>query len=174
MTPPYWNNYHTNIEYNWTRSRGNGNNKIEVTRIHPLSPDDSTYSTDDSSDRTRVAAAVVYKEEEITIRLDDSASVVHAEMTPIRLALEDASETIDNITIHTYSLTSVNILHNRNMELNTITSAIRHAASILLQRPTISCIPAHTGIPDNEKADHNIGLQLDIIHTTVNASTFRV
>ena len=43
-------------------------------------PDDNTYYTDGSSDRTRVAAAVVHKEEEISIRLNDSASVLDAEM----------------------------------------------------------------------------------------------
>ena len=61
---------------------------------------DSTYYTDDSSDRTRVAAAVAHKEEEIIIRLNDSASVLDAEMTAIRVALENTYETRDKITIH--------------------------------------------------------------------------
>ena len=39
-------------------------------------PDDNTYYPDGSSDWTRVAAAVVHKEEEIIIRLNDSASVL--------------------------------------------------------------------------------------------------
>ena len=38
----------------------------------------------------------MHKEEEIIIRLNDSASVLDAEMTDISLALEDASETRDN------------------------------------------------------------------------------
>ena len=76
--------------------------------------DENTYYTDGSSDETRVAAAVVHKEEEIIIRLNDSASVLDAEMTAIRVALENASETRGKITIHTYSLTAVNILINRN------------------------------------------------------------
>ena len=53
---------------------------------------------------TREAAAVVNKEEDIIIRLNDSASVLDAEMTAIRVALENASETRDNITIHSDSL----------------------------------------------------------------------
>ena len=109
-------------------------------------PDDNTYYTDGSSDGTRVAAAVVNKEEEIIIRLNDSASVLDAEMTAIRLALENASETRENITIHTDSLTDVNILNNRKLDVNTITRAIRDAASRLTQRPTINWIPAHTGM----------------------------
>ena len=56
-----------------------------------------------------MAVAVVHKEEEIIIRLNDSASVLDAEMTAIRIALEKASETRDTITIHTDSLTVVKI-----------------------------------------------------------------
>ena len=48
-------------------------------------------------------AACVHKEEEIIIRLNDSASVLDAEMTAIRVALENDSKTSDTITIHTYS-----------------------------------------------------------------------
>ena len=101
-------------------------------------PDDNTYYTDGSSDGTRVSAAVVHTEEEIIIRLNDSASVLDAEMTAIRVALENASETRDKITIHTNSLTDVNILNNRKLDLTTITRAIRDAASRLTQRPAIN------------------------------------
>ena len=107
-------------------------------------PDDNTYYTDGSSDGTRVAATVVHKEEEIIIRLNNSTSVLDAEMTAIRLALEDATETRDNITIHTDYLIAVNILNNGKLDSNTITSTIRDAASILTQRPTINWIPTHT------------------------------
>ena len=77
--------------------------------------DDNTYYTDSSSDGTRVAVAVVHKEEEIIIRLNESASVLDAEMTVIRVAVENSSETRDKITIHTYSLTAVNILNNMKL-----------------------------------------------------------
>ena len=76
-----------------------------------------------------MAAAVVHKTEEIIVRLNDSASVLDAEMTAIRLALEDASGTRDKITIHTDSMTAVTTLSNRKLHLDTITSAIREAAS---------------------------------------------
>ena len=66
---------------------------------------------------TRVAALVVHKKEEIIIRLNDSASVLDAEMTAIRLVLENARNTRDTITIHTDSLTAVNTLNNRKLQL---------------------------------------------------------
>ena len=108
------------------------------------------------------------------VRLNDSASVLDAEMTAIRLALEDASGTRNKITIHTDSLTAVTTLSNRKLHLDTITSAIRDAASRLTQLPTINWIPAHTGLPGNEKADQAAkrGLRLERIHTTVE-SAFR-
>ena len=117
----------------------------------------------------------MHKTEEIIIRLNDSASVLDAEMTAIRLALEDANGTRDKITIHTDSLTAVTTLSNRKLHLYTITSAIRDAASRLVQMPIINWIPTHTGIPGNEKADQAAkrGLRLDMIHTTVDTSTFR-
>ena len=164
--------YHCRID--WTKEG------TEVLKQRSLAyirsqPEDNTYYTDGSSDGTRVAAAVVHKTEEIIVRLNDSASVLDAEMTAIRLALEDASGTRDKITIHTDSMTAVTTLNNRKLHLDTITSAIREAASRLTQMPTINWIPAHTGIPGNEKADQAAkrGLRLDRIHTTVDASTFR-
>ena len=69
---------------------------------------------------------------------DVETNVLDVEMTTIRVALENASETRDKITIHTYSLTAVNILSKRKLDLNTITRVIRDAASKLTQRPTIN------------------------------------
>ena len=51
------------------------------------------------------------------IRLNDSESVLDAEMTVIGLALEDASGTRDKITIHTDSLTAITTLGNRKTTL---------------------------------------------------------
>ena len=115
-----------------------------------------------------MAAAVVHKEQEIIIILNNSASVLDARMTAIRVALENASETRDTITIHTDSLTAVNI----NRKLDLITMAIRYAAPRLTQGQLLY---GYRPILGNENADQAAkrGLQLHRIHTTLNASTFR-
>ena len=166
-----WEQLPYECRIDWTKD-GTEILKQRSLKYISFQPDDNTYYTDGSGNWARVAAKGVHKEEEIIIRLNDSASVLDAEMTVIRLALENARETRDKITIHTYSLTAINTLSNRKLHLNRITSAIRDAASRLTQRPTINWIPTHTGISGNEKAVKR-GLQLDIIHTTVKTSTFR-
>ena len=54
--------------------------------------DNNTYYTDGSSDGMRGASAIVRKEEEIIIRLNDSASNLHDEMTAIQIALKKPVE----------------------------------------------------------------------------------
>ena len=88
MTPPHGNSYHVNCLIDWTRKGGNGILKQKSLLYIRSQPDDNTYYTDGSNDGTRVAAAVVHKEKEILIRINDSASVLDAEMTVIRVALE--------------------------------------------------------------------------------------
>ena len=100
----------------WTREGTEILKQRSLECIRSQSDDNTTY-TDGSNDRTRVAAEVVHKEEEIIIILNDSASVLDAEKIAIRVALENASEIRYTITIHTYSLTAVSILNNRKLDL---------------------------------------------------------
>ena len=111
-TPPHENNCHTNVGYNGLRREPKS---LECIRSQP---DDNTYYTDGSSDGTRVAAKVIHTVESIIIRLNDSISLLDAEMTVIRLALEDASETRDTITIHTDSQTINNNNNNNCLKSN--------------------------------------------------------
>ena len=99
----------------WTREGTEILKQISLEYIRSQ-PDHNTYYTDGSSDETRVVAGVVHKEAEINIRLNYSASVLDAEMTVIRVALGNPSETRDKITIHTHYLTAVNILNNRKLD----------------------------------------------------------
>ena len=66
-------------------------------------PDDNTCYTAGSSDGTRVNAAVVHKEEELIIRLNDLASILNTELTTIQIELENASETRDYNTHKLYN-----------------------------------------------------------------------
>ena len=120
-----WEQIPYECRIDWTREG------TEILRHRSLEyirsqPDDNTYYTDDSSDEARVATTVVHTEEEIIIRLNDSASVLDAGMDAIRVTLENASVIRDKITIHTDSLAAVNLLINRKLDLNTITRNINY------------------------------------------------
>ena len=123
-----WEQLPYECRIDWTREGTEILKQRSLEYIHSQ-PDDNTYYTDGSIDGTRVGVAVVNKEEEIIIRLNDSASVLDEEMTAIRVALENANETRNKLSIHTDSLTAVNILNNRKPDLNTITRDISDAAS---------------------------------------------
>ena len=116
-----WEQLQYECSIDWTR-KGTEIQKQRSLEYIRYQPDENTYYTDGSSDGTRVASEVVYKEEEIriSIRLHDSASVLDAEITAIRVTLEDASEPRDKITIHTDFLTAANMLNNRKLDLNII------------------------------------------------------
>ena len=87
-----WEQLPYKCRIDWTRE-GTEILKQRLLEYICSQPDDNTNYTDGSSDGTRVAAAVVHKEEEIIIRLNDSAYVLDAKMTAIRVAIENASET---------------------------------------------------------------------------------
>ena len=110
-----WRNKHTQLQINdiapweqlpyecrinWTLER----RKILIQRSLAYirsQPDKNMYYTDGSIDGIWVAAEIVHKEEEIIIRVNDSAFVLDAEMTALRIALEEASGTRYTITIQT-------------------------------------------------------------------------
>ena len=135
-------------------------------------PDDNTYYTDGSSDGTRVTAAVVHKEE-IIIRLNDSASVLGAEMTDIQVALENTSETRDKITIHTDSLTAVNILNNRSrvIQWQSIRPASERSVARVPAQPGryLFCYIGDTTLMSKLCYDH---IPLDTVHKHTHTSCY--
>ena len=109
------------------------------------------------------------------MRLNNSASVLDAEMMAVLMALLNATRHRKKATIHTDSLTAVHTLKNKKMETNSMTNAIRKVATRMDHRPTINWIPAHTGINGNEKADQAAkrGLVLETVDRTVPTSNSR-
>ena len=96
-------------------------------------------------------------------------------MMAILMALLNAARSRKKSTIHTDSLTAIQILKNRKLETNSITRAIRKVATRMTHTPTINWIPAHTGINGNERADQAAkrGLELETVDRTVPVSSGR-
>ena len=69
-------------------------------------------------------------------------------MIAIRISLEEASGTRDTITIHTDSMIAVKMLKTENLN-----SIQERRPSETRKKPAINWIPAHTGIPGDEKKD---------------------
>ena len=112
-----------------------------------------TYYTDGSSNERRVGAAFVTEERQISIRLNDDATVLDAEMTAIFAALVDALDHGVVPVIHTDSLNAVHILRTIKRQTNTTAHNIARVAESFQRKPIINWVPAHVGIPGNELAD---------------------
>ena len=135
----------------------------------------AVYYTDGSCDGRHVAAAYVTDAEEMVFRLNDTASVVDAELTAILLAIGDAHRRGHIPIIHTDSMTAVKILDDRHSAKTPTADAIRRIAARLQRKPIINWVPAHRGIPGNERADAaaKSGLQLQTVDRHVPCSKYR-
>ncbi len=112
-----------------------------------------TYFTDGSSDGHRVGAAFVHNGEEVSFRLNDSASVLDAEMMAILAALADAARNQKVPVIHTDSMSAVKLLAKSDACGNPAVWAIKKICERITGKPIINWIPAHVGIEGNECAD---------------------
>ena len=111
------------------------------------------YYTDDSSNGRRVGAAFVTEERQISIRLNDDATVLDAELTAIFAALVDAFDHGVVPVIHTDSLTAVHILRTIKRQRSTTAHNIARVAESFQRKPIINWVPALVEIPGNELAD---------------------
>ena len=117
------------------------------------SPHNSIFYTDGSKTDSGVAAACFSVNTSQTIRLNNDATVMQAELTAIKLALETADRT-KQLIIHTDSLTSIQALENKDSQNNTsLLNEITDLCSKFNQPPIINWIPSHIGLTGNEAVD---------------------
>ena len=117
------------------------------------SPNNSIFYTDGSKTDSGVAAACFSINTSKAITLNPDATVMQAELTAIKLALETADKT-KQLIIHTDSLTSIQALENKDSQNNTsLLNTITDCCSEFNQPPIINWIPSHIGLTGNEAVD---------------------
>ena len=117
------------------------------------SPLNSIFYTDGSKTDSGVAAACFSVNTSKVIKLNPDATVMQAELTAIKLALETADKT-KQLIIHTDSLTSTQALENKDSQNNsTLLNEITTCCSKFNQPPIINWIPSHIGLTGNEAVD---------------------
>ena len=117
------------------------------------SPNNSIFYTDGSKTDSGVAAACLSVNTSKVITLNPDATVMQAELTPIKLALKSADKT-KQLIIHTHSLTSIQALENKDSQNNTtLLNTITDCCSEFNQPPIINWIPSHIGLTGNEDVD---------------------
>ena len=117
-------------------------------------PDDANYYTDGSVRDGQVAAAVVHQHGTISVRLNDSATIMQAELLAIYYALHHAQNIASRCVVYSDSKSTVVAITERLPKDNiTLIRQIQHTASKLITKPLLVWIPSHIGIPGNEAAD---------------------
>ena len=117
-------------------------------------PDDANYYTDGSVRDGQVAAAVVHQHGTISVRLNDSATIMQAELLAIYYALHHAQNIASRCVVYSDSKSAVVAITERLPKDNiTLIRQIQHTASKLITKPLLVWIPSHIGIPGNEAAD---------------------
>ena len=117
------------------------------------SPHNSIFYTDGSKTDSGVAAASFSVNTSKVIKLNPDATVMQAELTAIKLALETADKT-KQLIIHTDSLTSIQALENKDSQNNTtLLNTITICSSEFNQPPILNWIPSHIGLMGNEAVD---------------------
>ena len=133
------------------------------------------FYTDGSVKDGRAAAGIVHDGVTTSIRLNDGASILQAELVAILRALHTASE-MEYRTAHivTDSRSAMQALDTNNPGDNTaLLLDIQHTAAQFQDTPGLLWVPAHVGVPGNERADEAAkqGLTRDIIDTHITETT---
>ena len=113
------------------------------------------FYTDGSVQNTAAGAGVVHGDSAISLRLNDRASILQAELAAINIALEFAKEcNMFTALIITDSKSAVSAIDTTTPKDNTaLIRNIHTTASHLSSTPEILWVPAHVGVQGNERAD---------------------
>ena len=133
---------------------------------------DHIYYTDGSVSNFRASSAFYTEGFSKSVLLNNSTTILQAELYAIKMALEHSNnQGEDRVIIHTDSLSSIQLLSRRNPKDNIdLVNSTFHISKNKAVSPIINWVPSHTGIFGNEAADReaSLGLYKEI---TVNIPT---
>ena len=119
-----------------------------------IQPHDHIYYTDGSVSDGRVAAAFTYLGHPTLIRLNDTASIMQAELTAIHASLQHGLQSPSRCAVFSDDKSALQaLLQHRPSDNLHILRGIWDAASRLSTPHLIAWIPSHIGIEGNEAAD---------------------
>ena len=157
-TPAPWETVPVKINFNTQLPSKNSTATITMRRMAEESLHDlrrPIFYTDGSVHNQQAGAGVIHENTTMSVRLNDGASILQAELAAIDEALQQAkNRQYNTAVVVTDSKAALLTIDSTTPEDNTaLIKNIHRTASEFINTPELIWVPAHVGVQGNERAD---------------------